>query len=89
MKRRLATTLVVVAALTVATLSAATTTTRPAQAASTIPVKGCPEDATKLPPCNGDDAVLRWNEQLLSSIRANPGGTGPTITAREEAQAHA
>ena len=29
-----------------------------------------------------DNAILLWNEQLLATIRANPGGTGPTVTAR-------
>ena len=83
MKYKLTTTAVVVAALVVATLSAATTTTRPALAdAGTIPVKGCPENPNQHPPCPGDDVVLKWDEQLLASIRANPGGTGPTITAR-------
>jgi hypothetical protein len=80
MKYKLATTLLVVAALVVATLSA--TTTRPARAADTFPVNGCPEDITKNPPCNGDDVVLLWNEQLLATIRANPAGTGPTVTSR-------
>ena len=32
--------------------------------------------------------VLRWNEELLQTIRANPGGTGPTITARALRVAH-
>jgi len=83
MKYKLATTLLVVAALCVATLSAATTSARPALAASgTFPINGCPEDPNKPPPCANDDAVVRWNEQLLASIRANPAGTGPTITAR-------
>ena len=89
MRYKLAMALVVVAALAVATLSAATTTTRPALAASaTIPVKGCPEDPNQHPPCAGDDVVLRWDEQLLASIRANPGGTGPTVTARALAVVH-
>jgi PAP2 superfamily len=84
MKYKLATTLVVVVALAVATLSTATTT-RPAQAqaaSGTIPVKGCPENPNKPPPCDGDDAILKWNEELLASIRADPPGTGPTISAR-------
>jgi hypothetical protein len=29
-----------------------------------------------------DNVILTWNEQLLNTIRANPGPTGPTITAR-------
>jgi hypothetical protein len=84
MKYKLATTLLVVAGLVVATFSAATTTARPALAASgTFPVNGCPVGsvATK-PPCDGDDVILKWDEQLLASIRANPPLTGPTITAR-------
>ena len=29
-----------------------------------------------------DSVVLKWNEQLLQTIRDNPGGTGPTVAAR-------
>jgi hypothetical protein len=29
-----------------------------------------------------DDVVLQWNQQILDTITANPGGTGPTVTAR-------
>jgi hypothetical protein len=35
-----------------------------------------------LGPTKGDNVVLRWDEELLQAIRANPGGTGPTVTAR-------
>ena len=35
-----------------------------------------------LAPSKGDNVVLRWDEELLQSIRANPAGTGPTVTAR-------
>jgi hypothetical protein len=35
-----------------------------------------------LGPSKGDNVVLRWDEELLQAIRANPAGTGPTITAR-------
>jgi hypothetical protein len=88
MKNRLATILLLVGALVVATFSASTTT-RPAKAADDFPVDGCPATsvATK-PPCDGDDVVLRWNEQLLATIRANPAGTGPTITSRALGVAH-
>ena len=79
-KHKLATTLLLVAALAVATLSAVTTTTRPALAASgsgtAWPIVGYgPNEAT-------DNAILKWNEQLLESIRANPRLTGPTVSAR-------
>jgi hypothetical protein len=94
MKYKLATTLLVVAGLVVATFSVATTTppalaakptttTSPPPAASTFPVDGCPAgDPRPQPPCTDDDVILRWNEQLLATIRANPGGTGPTIASR-------
>jgi hypothetical protein len=32
--------------------------------------------------------VLRWDEELLQAIRANPAGTGPTVTARAIGVAH-
>ena len=35
-----------------------------------------------LAPSKGDNVVLRWKEELLQSIRANPAATGPTVTAR-------
>ena len=77
-KYRLVSALVVVTALVVATLASATTTTRPAQAAAggswAIDTWGSPR--------SGDNVILKWNEQLLSTIRAYPGPTGPTITAR-------
>jgi PAP2 superfamily len=79
-KRKVAVALLVVVGLVVATLSA--TTTRPARAVDFFPVNGCPEDSTKNPPCDGDDVVLQWNEQLLATIRANPASTGPTISSR-------
>jgi hypothetical protein len=41
-----------------------------------------------LGPSKGDNVVLRWDEELLQAIRANPGGTGPTVTARAIAVAH-
>jgi hypothetical protein len=83
MRHKLATILVLVVALVAATFAASATVTPSAKAApGTIPVKGCPEDPNKHPPCNGDDVILKWDEQLLASIRANPGGTGPTVTAR-------
>jgi hypothetical protein len=80
MRKKLATILLVVGALVLATLSTVTTTARPAMAApgpgTTWPIDGfAPNEAT-------DNAILRWDERLLESIRANPRGTGPTVTAR-------
>jgi hypothetical protein len=83
MKYKLATSLLVVAALVVATFSAATTTAPPARAADPFYVDGCPPtSAATKPPCDGDSVILKWDEELLSLIRAYPPQTGPTITAR-------
>ena len=83
MKYKLATSLLVVAALVAATFSAATMIAPPAQAADPFYVDGCPPSSVAThPPCDGDNAILRWDEQLLSVIRAYPAATGPTITAR-------
>ena len=41
-----------------------------------------------LAPSKGDNVVLRWDEELLQSIRANPAGTGPTVTARAVGVVH-
>jgi hypothetical protein len=76
-KHRLATSLLVVAALVVSTLAALSGTT-PAKAAPSgprWPIKG-------YAPRDSDNVILKWDEQLLSVIRAYPGKTGPTITAR-------
>src|SRR5215218_1686879 len=79
MRLRLATTLLLVVGLTMAALSfSAATTKSPAKAADTgtwpIDTYGTPR-AT-------DNAILKWDEQLLSTIRAYPTQTGPTIAAR-------
>jgi hypothetical protein len=77
-KRKLATTVLVVASLVVATLSAVTMTARPALAATG---PAWPIDTWGIPQ-PGDNVILKWDEQLLSAIRAYPGKTGPTRTAR-------
>jgi hypothetical protein len=80
MKYKLATAVLAVTAMVAATLTALTvTTTGPARAAAgplTWPIDqwGTPQPT--------DDAVLKWDEQLLSAIRANPGLTGPTVASR-------
>jgi hypothetical protein len=77
MKLRLASTLVLVVGLAAVAVSA-TTTTLPAKAATgtTWPI------STYGTPRPSDNVVLKWDEQLLSTIRAYPPQTGPTITAR-------
>jgi VCPO second helical-bundle domain/Domain of unknown function (DUF6851) len=78
-KHKLARTLLVVAALVVATLTlTSVTTARPALAAGGGP---WPIDTYGLPKTT-DSVILKWDEQLLSVIRAYPAQTGPTITAR-------
>jgi hypothetical protein len=77
MKRKLATILVLVVALVMATFFASTTTTPAAKADGVtwpINIYGTPRES--------DDVILKWNEQLLSTIRAYPAQTGPTIAAR-------
>jgi hypothetical protein len=79
MKLRLATTLVLVVGMVIAAIAvSATTTTRPALAATgtTWPI------STYGTPRSTDNVILKWDEQLLSTIRAYPAATGPTITAR-------
>jgi hypothetical protein len=79
MKLRLATTLLLVVGLAVAaTTVSVTTTTRPAKAATgtTWPI------STYGTPRPTDNVILKWDEQLLSTIRAYPPQTGPTITSR-------
>jgi hypothetical protein len=80
MRHKLATILLVVMALVVAVLSGVTITTRPAMAApgpgTSWPIDGFGPDEAH------DNAILRWDERLLESIRANPRVTGPTVSAR-------
>jgi hypothetical protein len=83
MRQKLGTTLLVVVALVVAILSAVATTAHPARAAKAPPGPGTrwPIDGYA-PNEQTDNVILKWDERLLESIRANPKGTGPTITAR-------
>jgi hypothetical protein len=79
-KHKLAATLVVVATLVAAT-AAAVTSTPPAARAANGPGPAWPID-TWGPPRASDNVILKWNEQLLNTIRRNPKTTGPTVTAR-------
>jgi hypothetical protein len=81
--KKLATTVLVVAALVMATLATVTTTTtRPAMAANgpgtNWAIDGyAPNEQT-------DNIILKWDERLLETIRSGvlPRFTGPTVTAR-------
>ena len=84
MKHKLAKTTVVVTALVVATVATVTTHSPPAGAASG---PAWPVD-TYGTPRPGDNVVLKWDEQLLSTIRAYPPQTGPTVAARALAVVH-
>ena len=77
MKHKLAATLVVVMALIAAT--AAVTGIAPAAKAANGPAWSIDTYGT---PQLSDNVVLKWNEQLLNTIRSNPKITGPTVTAR-------
>ncbi len=84
MKHKLATIPVVVAALTVSAL-AVHTTGSPAGAAPKPSPTPPPAPTWRIEdygPRTSDNAILLWNQQLLDSIKANPGGTGPTRAAR-------
>jgi PAP2 superfamily len=84
MKLRLATTLVLAATLVLSTFSALSTNT-PAKAGPDdpdTPGTPWPVDAVQWRPSINDNVTLKWNEELLQTIRANPAGTGPTITSR-------
>ena len=84
MKHKLATIPAVVAALTVSAL-AVHTSGRPAGAAPKPSPTPAPAPTWRIEdfgPGPDDNAILKWNEQVLGSIRANPAGTGPTVTAR-------
>jgi hypothetical protein len=83
MRKKLVMTLLLVMGVVVATLSAVTTTTQPAMAAPAPkdpwPIEGYGySDQTELT----DNAILRWDERLLGSIRLKPRVTGPTVSAR-------
>jgi hypothetical protein len=89
MQRRMATTMLLVAALVVSTLFLFPGTP-PASAAP-------PNDPDTPPPFyqlneygpqESDNVILKWDEELLQTIRANPASTGPTITARAIAVVH-
>lgn len=64
-------------------LLATLVTTSPAVAAPDDPdTPGPTWQLNTYPPTINDNVILKWDEELLQTIRANPAGTGPTITAR-------
>jgi hypothetical protein len=77
---KLAATLAVVATLLAAT-TAAVTSTPPAARAANGPGPAWPIDTWGTPRAS-DNVILKWNEQLLNTIRRNPKTTGPTVAAR-------
>jgi VCPO second helical-bundle domain/Domain of unknown function (DUF6851) len=81
MKYKLATAVLAVTAMVVATLTVTTvTTSAPARAAAADPGTW-PIDLWGTPQPT-DDAVLKWDEQLMSALKAYPKATGPTIGSR-------
>jgi hypothetical protein len=84
MKHKLAAIPAVVAALTVSVI-AVQTTGGPVGAAPKPSPTPTPAPTWRIEdygPRTNDNAILKWNEQVLGSIRADPKGTGPTVTAR-------
>ena len=84
MRLSLTKTTLVVAALVGAT-AVAISTDSPHAAAAGGPA--WPIDAYGTPR-SADNVVLKWDEQLLSTIRAYPPQTGPTVAARALAEVH-
>jgi hypothetical protein len=81
MKLRSTTTLVLAATLVLSTFSALSVS-RPAQAQSATWNLDDYGPTWSGNVVLNDNVVLRWNEQLLETIRKNPPNTGPTVTAR-------
>jgi hypothetical protein len=77
-KRTLAIAPAQAAVLTVTALTVHTAGS-PAGAATAAPA---PWSLDAYGPSASDNVVLKWNEQLLATIRANPPITGPTVTSR-------
>jgi hypothetical protein len=92
MKHKLAMTLVVVAALVMSSITvSALVVAGPAQAAPDdpdAPGTPWPADDPRYNPSISDNVILKWDDELLQVIRANPKITGPTITARAIAVLH-
>jgi hypothetical protein len=86
MKHRLVTALVAIVVLVVSTISiSAVVVAGPAQAAPDdpdTPTTPWPADDPRYNPTISDNVILKWDDELLQVIRANPKLTGPTITAR-------
>ncbi len=70
---------VVAVALVASTLSISGVARKPADAA-TLPAGAW--DLNAYGPRSSDDVILKWDEQLLNTIRAYPAQTGPTIASR-------
>ena len=75
MKYKLATTVVLVAALIVSTFSAVSS-------APSAKAETAGWDLNAYGPRSSDNVVLKWNEILLQAISKHPAQTGPTIVAR-------
>jgi hypothetical protein len=90
-KHKLATTLLLVAAVVMSTLASFSVAPKARAAPPDDPdtpqtfwqINGdCPNNPGVKPPCPGDDVILKWDDELLQAVRANPAATGPTVTAR-------
>jgi hypothetical protein len=79
-KHKLATTLLVIAAMVLSTFAALSGAKPAAAAPGTGPSTVWPIDGYG--PRDTDNAILKWDEELLQTIRAYPAQTGPTVTSR-------
>ena len=78
-KHRLTTAVLLVTALVLSTF-AILSGSKPAAAANNPPGTHWPIDG--LGPRSTDNAILKWDEELLETIRTYPAQTGPTVTSR-------
>jgi hypothetical protein len=82
MRFKLAAGLVLVAALIMTTLSTLSVTRPAAAAPNDNDAPGPRWPINGYPPRETDNAILKWDEELLQTIRSYPADTGPTVTSR-------
>jgi hypothetical protein len=82
MRFKLAAGLVLVAALIMTTLNTVTVTRLAVAAPNDDDSPGPRWPINGYPPRDSDNAILKWDEELLQTIRSYPADTGPTVTSR-------
>jgi len=90
MKYKLATTAGVVTVALVASLLSVSGVAHRSADAATVPAGAWNLDdyGPRSDAAANDDVVLKWNQQILDTISANPAATGPTVAARLLGEVH-